>query len=190
MLRRNQPRTYVDPLAPPEIAPVRYRPPSTLVQETEPQDLQFNPHVAERPFRPHDAVTFRGTPVGAAGVRAPHKFNPSMIFVVDDVIKPVPPPNVTQAVRESVFMPWQRWHYQFHINPAWGRFNGRYPRFSFINLIAKTGNSEAQLNRQQSGKGALFGVRGMRPGPRFTRVLRYPRVDATPQTYGPGGYST
>jgi hypothetical protein len=130
------------------------------------------------------------TPVGTAGVKQYHLFDSTMVFVLDDEPKPVPPPNVTQAIRRSIFQPLQQARYQFHINPAWGRRNGRYPRFSFIGTIADTGMNEAKLNRANSKSGqsrGLFGVMGQRPRPRFTKVLSNPRNDTTPDTYGPGG---
>jgi hypothetical protein len=184
MLRGKQ-RGYVDPMSEPVPIPVQTGAPGGIMEQIVPEDLQFNPaQTNPRPFRQDDAVTLRGTPVGAMAVKTYHAFPPSMMFFIDDELKPVPPPNVTQAVRRSLFAPYQRWHYQFHINRDWGRKNGRYPRFSFINLIANTGNQEQQLNTNQR---YIHGVQGMRPAPRFTRVLGYPRVDATPDTYGSYG---
>lgn len=155
------------------------------------EDFRFNPSQPSRKFEPDAAPIIRGTPVGAAGVKFYHSFPHNMVFAVDDEPKFIPAPTVTQSVRRSLFQQFHRQHFQFHINPSWGRGGqGRYPRFSFINLIANTGASEQNLNKT-AGKRKLFGIFGQRSAPRFTKVLDYPRVDATPQTYGSdGGYGT
>jgi len=149
------------------------------------EEFRFDPGQTQRRFTPDAAAVVHGTPVGAAGIHPYHRFPERMLFTVDDERKAVPPPNITQQPRRSMFQQYQRWHFQFHINPDWGRKNGQYPRFSFINLIARTGDSESKL--REASVAGLHGTEGMRPRSRFTKVLRYPRQDATPQTYGEDG---
>jgi hypothetical protein len=186
-------RAYVDPLAQQPVEPPPFRNvPSDPIKEQIPEESEFRPQTTSGRglrYRPGNALIMGGTPVGAAGVKQYHAFDRRAVFNMDYEAKPVPPPNVTQAVRRSIFQPLQAIEYRFHINPAWGRNGGRYERFSFINLIASTGNQEQQLNKAQGdsanpkGKGRLFGEMGIRARQKFTKVLSYPRNETTPQTY-------
>jgi hypothetical protein len=191
MARLGAPRVYNDPTdePPPVATPARVH--ASIIDENTPQDSQFREGGKQggrsggsiASYRPGNAQVTGGGPVGAAGVKQYHVFDPRTAFVLDNEPKPVPLPNVTQAVRRSAFQPLQVAHHQFTINPAWGRNNGQFPRFSLIGLIAQVakGPDTAKTN---------FGVQGQRPRQRFTKVLRNPRNDLTPETYGTdGGYN-
>jgi hypothetical protein len=159
-------------------------PPSPIVHDVTGEALQFHgptdPVKNRAMYRTGEAVTLNATPVGPIGVKSVRQFTRNAVFVMDDEPKLVPPPNITIPVRESLFQPYQRHHYQFGLNTDYGRVpNGQYPRAGTVLMaFARTGGSPMK----QVGNIPQWSP-GQRPAPRFTKVNKVGRPDTAPQYY-------